>query len=159
VAHCRDGGRPSWRPVIEVLRENRLSMVEAAISSITRRRGDWVRWRPVAAASARATAVTIEIGGAMVRGTWCRPRLAAGRVAGRERQRHDRSSGSQRESTCPRRGRLGVRVLSTLFRFFRLRVAFQDAATSNNATTIDDLFDRALPRGLNGHFSFRGCGA
>jgi hypothetical protein len=41
-------------------------MVEAAISSITRRRGDWVRWRPVAAASARATAVTIEIGGAVV---------------------------------------------------------------------------------------------
>ena len=47
MAHCRDGGRPSWRPVIEVLRANRLPMVEAVISSITRRRGDWVRWRPV----------------------------------------------------------------------------------------------------------------
>jgi hypothetical protein len=47
VAHCRDGGRPSWRPVIEGLRANRPPMVEAVISSITRRRGDWVRWRPV----------------------------------------------------------------------------------------------------------------
>jgi hypothetical protein len=47
MAHCRDGGRPSWRPVIEVLRANRLPLIEAAISSITRRRGDWVRWRPV----------------------------------------------------------------------------------------------------------------
>jgi hypothetical protein len=47
VAHLGDGRRPSWRPVIEVLRANRLPMVEAVISSITRRRGDWVRWRPV----------------------------------------------------------------------------------------------------------------
>src|SRR6059058_2995886 len=47
LAHLGDGRRPSWRPVIEVLRANRPPMVEAVISSITRRRGDWVRWRPV----------------------------------------------------------------------------------------------------------------
>src|SRR5450755_653913 len=40
LAHCRDGGRPSWRPVIEVLGANRLPLVEAVISSITRGHGD-----------------------------------------------------------------------------------------------------------------------
>src|SRR5580704_13906784 len=47
LAHCRDSGRPSWRPVIEVLRANRPPVVEVVISSIIRQSNDWVRWRPV----------------------------------------------------------------------------------------------------------------
>src|SRR5271155_1213974 len=47
VARCRCHGRRPWRRLSGVLRARRLPLVETGISSIRKRHGGCVTWRPV----------------------------------------------------------------------------------------------------------------
>jgi hypothetical protein len=47
MARCRCHGRRPWRPLIGVLRAQHLPLVEVLISSIIKRHGGCVPWRPV----------------------------------------------------------------------------------------------------------------